>query len=334
MKKTKPKKNLHDIQLLKNYADQRKTTYMSTQFINCVGYLDIMGPSDKVLEFYYNFIYEGISNYKTKYRTYIKSKLIENPGIDTTDLFSQLFEILDNFKKQIEIIWELIDRQNILSKRHLVLSLNSYSDGKFEGEFYSKEIFEFEDALKEIQKEYLKKELVILKDTAFNKYDQKQLIVELYKKQEDESPFIFLSSLYDDIQKIGDGDTSDVFFLNFYDLLRESATKFVFESHRNEITEWYKSKYNPKDLDSLWIVETKKDEWEELIDEDLQKKLSEIENKIQDKISIWKGGKLLIECAAFCELLYVKHYFVKGSTRIKSLNKFAKLKYNVNIENQ
>ncbi|MBP6023929.1 hypothetical protein [Ferruginibacter sp.] len=71
--------------------------------------------------------------------------------------------------------------------------------------------------------------------------------------------------------------------------------------------------------------------WQGFIKIELQGRLQEIENKINDKISNWKLRIDLIECAAFCQLLYDKKYFVTGATSIVSVNKFALNKYGTEI---
>ncbi|MEJ7738534.1 MAG: hypothetical protein WKF97_13975 [Chitinophagaceae bacterium] len=72
----------------------------------------------------------------------------------------------------------------------------------------------------------------------------------------------------------------------------------------------------------------------DLIRDELHTRLIVIEGKILSKIERWKQGFDKIECAAFCELLFDKKYFVKGSTRIKTVNAFACSKYGNPIKNQ
>lgn len=72
----------------------------------------------------------------------------------------------------------------------------------------------------------------------------------------------------------------------------------------------------------------------ELIKHDLLDRLSELECKIQDKITDWKQRKDLIGCAAFCQLLFDKKYYIKGSTNRKSVNTFALTRYGTDIETQ
>lgn len=77
-----------------------------------------------------------------------------------------------------------------------------------------------------------------------------------------------------------------------------------------------------------------KDHWKKLIKPELQNHLADIENMIESKIYIWKDRKQLIECAAFCQLLYDRKYFVKGSTNRATVNSFALSKYKVDIKDQ
>ena len=72
----------------------------------------------------------------------------------------------------------------------------------------------------------------------------------------------------------------------------------------------------------------------ELIKHDLLNRLSELESKIQDKITDWKQRNDLIGCAAFCQLLFDKKYYTKGSTIRKSVNSFALTRYGTDIETQ
>jgi len=82
------------------------------------------------------------------------------------------------------------------------------------------------------------------------------------------------------------------------------------------------------------LAAIKEDLWQVLIKEILQTRLIEIESKISDKIALWKQRKNLIECAAFCQLLYDKKYFEKGSTNRKTVNEFALSKYGTDISTQ
>jgi hypothetical protein len=74
--------------------------------------------------------------------------------------------------------------------------------------------------------------------------------------------------------------------------------------------------------------------WKDLIKNELQDRLTEIENKIPNKITNWKQRIDLIECAGFCQLLFDKKYFVQGSTIIKSVNSFALSRYGTDIDIQ
>ena len=74
--------------------------------------------------------------------------------------------------------------------------------------------------------------------------------------------------------------------------------------------------------------------WKEFIKPELHDYLSIIESKIEDKISKWKQGKMKIEGAAFCQLLFDRKYFVAGSTKRVTVNKFALNRYGLDIENQ
>lgn len=73
----------------------------------------------------------------------------------------------------------------------------------------------------------------------------------------------------------------------------------------------------------------------ELINPELQPKLfNEVEIKIASKIENWKQRFDLIECAAFCQLLHDRKYFIKGSTNRKSVNEFSLIRYGVDISIQ
>ena len=74
--------------------------------------------------------------------------------------------------------------------------------------------------------------------------------------------------------------------------------------------------------------------WKDLIIIELYDSLSMVENKIESKISQWKQGEMKIECAAFCQLLFDKKYFVTGSTKRATVNKFALNKYGMDISTQ
>jgi len=231
-------------------------------------------------------------------------------------------------------LWDKTKQKQKTRITLLEISLTELTLGKYNGTFYSREILEFEDCLKTIQKQCIKKDLVILKDTEYDHYEMKQLVFKLSKLLEDESPYIFLKTLFNDVKIIHDRDALDIFFYNFYDLIKEYAANFLFESHKNEISKWYKEFYEPKDLESLWEIQIKNENWEALIREEFHSLILSIESKLKDKIILWKQRKSLIECAAFCELLYTKKYFVADSTRIKSVNCFAIYKYGVDIKIQ
>jgi hypothetical protein len=79
--------------------------------------------------------------------------------------------------------------------------------------------------------------------------------------------------------------------------------------------------------------------WEDLIRVGLHAHLKEIESKIEGKISNWKQRIDLIECAAFCHLLYRKFFFeetfklAENVNRI-AINAFAQSKYGIDISVQ
>ncbi len=56
-----------------------------------------------------------------------------------------------------------------------------------------------------------------------------------------------------------------------------------------------------------------------------------IEQKLKDKVISWQEGTNKIECASFCELLFDKKYFIKGATRINTVNRFACSQYGIDI---
>ena len=76
------------------------------------------------------------------------------------------------------------------------------------------------------------------------------------------------------------------------------------------------------------------DDWKKVIKIELHNRVTDIELKIENKISNWKQRISLIECAAFCQLLFDKKYFNAGSTRVKTVNSFSVNKYGVSIEIQ
>lgn len=67
---------------------------------------------------------------------------------------------------------------------------------------------------------------------------------------------------------------------------------------------------------------------------ELHDRLIELEKRMPKTIDQWKKGIRKIECAAFCELLFEKKYFVSGSTRIKDVNSFSLSRYGVEIKIQ
>ncbi|MBD0333283.1 MAG: hypothetical protein ICV66_11565 [Chitinophagaceae bacterium] len=67
---------------------------------------------------------------------------------------------------------------------------------------------------------------------------------------------------------------------------------------------------------------------------ELHRHLEVIESRLQEKIGKWKQREKLIECAAFCEIIFERKWFVEGATRIKSLNNFALGRYGIDITNQ
>jgi len=82
------------------------------------------------------------------------------------------------------------------------------------------------------------------------------------------------------------------------------------------------------------LTETQLKTLESLIKVELHERLNEVEGKIKNKIENWKQGIDLIGCAAFCQLLYDKKYFIKGCTNRKSVNSFSLLRYGTDIEIQ
>jgi hypothetical protein len=62
--------------------------------------------------------------------------------------------------------------------------------------------------------------------------------------------------------------------------------------------------------------------------------LIEVENKLKDKIEKWRLGSDKIGCAAFCELLFDKGYFIKPITKRKGPIQFALIRYGLDIEVQ
>ena len=74
--------------------------------------------------------------------------------------------------------------------------------------------------------------------------------------------------------------------------------------------------------------------WKGLIKVELHNLLIGIEEKIKNKIGEWNQGKSKIECAAFCQLLFDNKYFVQGSTKRVTVNKFSLSRYGTDIEIQ
>jgi len=106
--------------------------------------------------------------------------------------------------------------------------------------------------------------------------------------------------------------------------------KHISEGKRALISEWIKEQRGNIKAPPPVLVES----WKELIKIELHDRLSEVEGKIEDKISRWKQGEMKIECAAFCQLLFDKKYFVVKSTNRVTVNKFALSKYGADILNQ
>ncbi|MDB5280706.1 MAG: hypothetical protein JWR61_5661 [Ferruginibacter sp.] len=114
----------------------------------------------------------------------------------------------------------------------------------------------------------------------------------------------------------------------FYEYLKNELLKFSklkeeeIKDNNNEID---KSKTDPA---------RGSDKWEKLIKSELHDHLKKIESKIESKLSNWKQRVDLIECAAFCQLLFDLKYFESGSTCRKTVISFALSKYGTDIENQ
>lgn len=72
-----------------------------------------------------------------------------------------------------------------------------------------------------------------------------------------------------------------------------------------------------------------------LIKDDLRDRFLKVEDQLQKQISRWKAGDDKIECAAFCELLFIKGYFFDaGNKRVSKSAEFALHRYGVDIEIQ
>jgi len=110
-------------------------------------------------------------------------------------------------------------------------------------------------------------------------------------------------------------------------------TKLIFSNDINALQ---------KDIVLRWLDENTDQEtqeenvqqWEKYIRPEFYDRLNEIEKKLGSKISEWRDGKGKIECAAFCQLLFDKKYFVKGSTNIKSVNEYSISKYGNDVDIQ
>ena len=63
-------------------------------------------------------------------------------------------------------------------------------------------------------------------------------------------------------------------------------------------------------------------------------RLVEVENNLKDKIEDWRIEKDKIGCAAFCELLFEKHYFIKGVTNRQGPIQYALIRYGIDISVQ
>ena len=109
-----------------------------------------------------------------------------------------------------------------------------------------------------------------------------------------------------------------------------ASHKSISEGKGKLISEWVKAQRVNIKAPPPVLVES----WKELIIIELHDRLSEVEGKIEDKIIRWKQGEMKIECAAFCQLLFDKKYFVAKSTKRVTVNKFALSKYGADILNQ
>lgn len=70
----------------------------------------------------------------------------------------------------------------------------------------------------------------------------------------------------------------------------------------------------------------------EMIDSRLQERFTKVEALLTDKTEKWRSGNDKIGCAAFCELLFEKKYFVNaGSDRVVKSKTFAKVRYGLDL---
>lgn len=123
----------------------------------------------------------------------------------------------------------------------------------------------------------------------------------------------------------------DYFLLNKYREDLSSVTK------NEKIIDTYPQKlYAKTELENqnILLQNIEKPVWQSLIKLELHNKLFEIEEKIPAKIANWNQRIKLIECAAFCQLLFDRKYFVQGSTNQKSVNSFSLSRYGTDITNQ
>lgn len=102
------------------------------------------------------------------------------------------------------------------------------------------------------------------------------------------------------------------------------------KKRKEALSEAVKSEFGK--LPSLKFHSVPKKDIKDFIKPELVTLLEKLEEKIfKNQEKTWASR---IKCAAFCELLYEKKYFLKGATRIKSVAEFALLRYGMNIQVQ
>jgi len=186
----------------------------------------------------------------------------------------------------------------------------------------------------------------------FTEEKLRSFILEMAILKGHKKPSTYLDEKLQQVKLFNDQEFECDFFLDIHFLCNQNADKFWSESHREDITKWLKSNAGGSGLitnlfDRTWekveqpgkdgvAIDTPNntDSWQPLIKKELHGRINEIEAKIISKISKWQQGEDLIECAAFCQLLFDMNYFVKGCTCRKTVNIFSSKKYGTNIEIQ
>jgi hypothetical protein len=111
------------------------------------------------------------------------------------------------------------------------------------------------------------------------------------------------------------------------DKLKFNDIVSAFYHHTNEFKNWLQ-KHIARESKSKPSASTDSSYY---IREEFGLRLSKIETAISSKISNWKQGIDITECASFCELLFSKGYFNSKKDRIKTCKSFAATRYGVEL---